>query len=346
MPDEQRDLLDPGTPAPPTDAPTTAPDDATSDGNGSDGYKLRVGDFEGPLDLLLHLVRTQEIDITDIPIVQVTEQYNAYLELMRELNLEVAGEYLVMAATLMHIKSRMLLPPDPTESEDDTQEDPRAELAQQLLEYQRFKQAAENLQAMDSRRSLIFTRDEVLTDFEDEELLRVDLFDLLKAFGGLLGRLGEEARLQLRRDNVSVADKIDWLSDLLQQRRTIDLMQLLSDLPDRLERIATFLAVLEMIRLQWIAAFQRKIGGEIRIARRVEGETAGGDAAPADAEPVDPQPVDGPSAPSSQPGEATTAPQQAIAPQADATDSDWPDAEEQVDGDSSLTPHPVPEGGN
>ncbi|HXV76661.1 MAG TPA: segregation/condensation protein A [Candidatus Polarisedimenticolaceae bacterium] len=230
-----------------------------------DAYRIRVARFEGPLDLLLHLVRSNEIDILDIPIVEVTAQYNAHLELMREMNLEIAGEYLVMAATLMHIKSRLLLPPDPSAEEDE--EDPRAELAQELLEYQRFKQAAENLHAMDSRRTLVWTRTSVPPEFLGEELLAVDLFDLLKAFRGLLGRLGEEARLQLKRDTVSVADKIHWLGELLERRKTIDLLELLTDLPTRLDRIATFLAVLEMVRLQIVVVFQRRAFDEIRLAK-------------------------------------------------------------------------------
>jgi segregation and condensation protein A len=165
----------------------------------------------------------------------------------------------------MHIKSRMLLPPDPT-SEEEEPEDPRAELARELLEYQRFRQAAETLQAMDSRRTLVWTRAIIPEEFRGEELLAVDLVDLLQAFRGLLGRLGEEARLQLRRDTVSVAEKIHWLGEVLERRKSLDLLGL-ADLPTRLDRIATFLAVLEMIRLQLIVAFQRKVLGEIRIAR-------------------------------------------------------------------------------
>ncbi|MDH3627881.1 MAG: segregation/condensation protein A [Acidobacteriota bacterium] len=229
------------------------------------GHRVHVGSFDGPLDLLLHLVRINEVEIVDLPVVEITEQYNAHLEMMRDFNLEVAGEYLVMAATLMHIKSRMLLPPDPEAEGEEGAEDPRAELAQQLLEYQRFKQAAETLQAMDSRRQLIWTRDRVAEEFADEEMLSVEMFDLLTAFRSLLGRLGDEARLQLRRDTVSVADKIQWLTDLLERRSSINLLELIADLPTRLDRIAAFLALLEMLRLQLAAAFQRSISGEIRI---------------------------------------------------------------------------------
>ena len=232
-------------------------------------YRIQAGDFEGPLDLLLHLVRVNEVDITDIPIVTITEQYNEYLTLMRELNLEIAGEYLLMAATLMHIKSQLLLPPDP-DAADEEETDPRDELAQQLLEYQRFRQAAESLQAMQSRRGLIWTREMVPEEFADEELLAVDMFDLLQAFRKMVGRLGEEAQLRLKRDNVSIAEKIAWLTKVLHERRSIDLLELLAELPTRLDRIATFLAVLEMTRMSVILLFQRKLFGEIRVALRPE----------------------------------------------------------------------------
>ncbi len=231
--------------------------------------RIQLGSFEGPLDLLLHLVRVNEVDITNLPILQIAAQYDAYLELMRELDLEIAGDYLVMAATLVHIKSRLLLPPDPTLPEEGGQEDPRAELTRQLLEYQRLKQAAENLQAIDSVRSLIWTRDgKVPEEFEGEELLTVELFDVIAAFKKLLDRLGEDAKLQLKRDDVSVADKITWLSDLLEERGSADLLELIAALPSRVERIATFLAVLEMVRLQMIVLFQRALQGDIRLALR------------------------------------------------------------------------------
>jgi len=123
-------------------------------GNG-DALRVHVASFDGPLDLLLHLVRVNEVDITNIPIFEIATQYDAYLAMMRDLDLEIAGEYLVMAATLVHIKSRLLLPPDPTAPGEEAQDDPREELTRQLLEYQQLTQAAENLQAIDSVRSLI-----------------------------------------------------------------------------------------------------------------------------------------------------------------------------------------------
>jgi segregation and condensation protein A len=242
-------------------------------------YRVRAGPFEGPLDLLLHLVRVNEVDVKDIPIVEITRQYNEILDLMRELDLAVAGEYVVMAATLMHIKSRMLLPQDPADPE--AREDPRADLVQQLLDYEKFRQAAENLQAIDSVRSLVWTRDgRIPEEFAGEETIAVGLFDLLAAFGKLLKRVGDEARLLRKRDDVSVAEKIAWLTDLLEERGSIDLLEVLGALESRIERIATFLAVLEMARLRLVVAFQRKYLGEIRIAldRDAEPKGVGGQA--------------------------------------------------------------------
>jgi segregation and condensation protein A len=237
---------------------------------GVDAVRVRVSGFEGPLDLLLHLVRVNELDIANIPIVEITAQYDAYLDLMKELNLEVAGEYLVMAATLMHIKSRMLLPAEPL-AEGEERVDPRAELTQQLIEYQRFKQAAENLQAIDSIRGLIWTRGgSPPPEFSGEELVVADLYDLISAFRKLLGRLDEEAKLRLRSDDVSVADKIGWLTDLLEASGPFDLVEIFEKIPDRIHRIATFLAALEMIRLRLIVAFQRGHLDGIWIARRDE----------------------------------------------------------------------------
>jgi len=253
---------------------------STGDDRAGEALRIHVASFDGPLDVLLHLVRVNEVDITNIPILEIAAQYDAFLELMRELDLEVAGEYLVMAATLVHIKSRLLLPPDPTLPEEES-EDPRAELTRQLLAYQQLKQATENLQAIDSVRGLIWTSaGSIPAEFEGEELLAVELFDVIAAFKKLLDRMGEDAKLHLRRDDVSVADKIAWLADLLRERASIDLLEELAGLPSRIERIAAFLAVLEMVRLQMIVLFQRARHGDIRIALRQDAGAAGPGYAP------------------------------------------------------------------
>jgi segregation and condensation protein A len=257
---------------------------------GRDALQLHLASFDGPLDLLLHLVRVNEVDITNIPILEIAAQYDAYLEIMREMDLEIAGDYLVMAATLVHIKSRLLLPPDPTLPGEEAKDDPRAELTQQLLEFQRLKQAAENLQAIDSVRSLIWTRDgRIPEEFEGEELLAVELFDVIAAFKKLLDRLGEDAKLQMTRDDVSVADKIAWLTDILNERGSIDLLAVIAELPNRIERIASFLAILEMVRLQMIVLFQRAAHADIRVALRHDAPAV---AAPPEAEGAGPDSED------------------------------------------------------
>lgn len=225
----------------------------------SDAWRVRVGPFEGPLDLLLHLVRVNELDVRDLPIAEVARQYQEYLDLMLELDLEVAGEYLVMAATLLHIKSRMLLSAEAAGAEEGVQEDPRGALVEQLVAYQHLKQAAEGLAALDGARSLVWTRPgRIPGEFEEEEAIAADLFDLLRAFRLLLERLGEEEQLRVSRDRISVPDRISWLGARLREAGAASFSELFEGLAGRAERIATFLAVLEMVRLGVIAAYQRR----------------------------------------------------------------------------------------
>ncbi|MGH9867716.1 MAG: segregation and condensation protein A [Candidatus Polarisedimenticolia bacterium] len=240
--------------------------------------RLVLTAFEGPLDLLLHLIRTQEIDIYDIPIVEVCRQYDAYLGLMRELDLDVAGDYLVMAATLAHVKSRMLLPADPV-GPGETPEDPRAGLVRQLLEYQRMKAAAEMLRDRDDLQADTFLRGrggpDPLAEYQGEELLEVSLFDLLSAFKRLIETLEDATPLHVQRDEISVADKMTWILDRLDRDAAVPFRDLISPLRTRDERIAAFLALLELIRLRLIAASQRRPVGEILLRRSPDEETVG-----------------------------------------------------------------------
>jgi segregation and condensation protein A len=246
-------------------------DTATRHETDPDGFEIRLPIFEGPLDLLLHLVRANDMDIFDLPIAEVAQQYDAYLNLMRELDLDVAGEYLLMASTLAHIKSRLLVPPDPTE-EGEEAEDPRAELTRQLLEFERYKQAAEGLSALESVRSLVFARPGgALPEFKGEALLEVGLFDLLQAFRQLLQGLDDEQRLAVRREKFAVADKVNWILETLERDGTCSFLDLVSRFPSLAEKIAAFLALLELIRLRLIVAFQTQPRGDIFLAR--PGET-------------------------------------------------------------------------
>lgn len=248
-----------------TDAPP-AKEGVETTAQGS-GFEVRLQLFEGPLDLLLHLVRANDMDIFDLPIADVARQYDAYLELMREMDLDVAGDYLVMAATLAHIKSRLLLPVEPTEEGEE--EDPRAELSRQLLEYERFKQAAESLSAMESVRSLVFTRPEgPLPEYKGEATLEVGLFDLLRAFRDLLDDQGREEAHRVSRERFAVADKVNWMIEVLERDGPQSFRELILAFPSRAERIATFLAILELVRLQLIVAHQAQVRGDIHLARR------------------------------------------------------------------------------
>ena len=231
-------------------------------------YQVRLPAFEGPLDLLLHLIRVNEMDVFNIPILEITRQYQEYLDLMQRLDLEVAGEFLVMAATLMHIKSKMLLPRDP-EAPGEESEDPRAELTRQLVEYQRVKLAAENLQALDSVRGLVWTRGErAFEEFEGEELLVLDLFTVLGAMKKVLDRMAARERLALRTEEFSIAEKVDWLTRTLAQERTISFLALVESLSSAAEAIATFLAILELLKERRIVALQRGPFEDILLAER------------------------------------------------------------------------------
>jgi len=227
---------------------------------------VQLASFDGPLDLLLHLIRSNQMDIFDIPVVEIARQYERMIELMHELNLEVAGEFLLMAATLAHIKSRMMLPPDPL-AEGEEAEDPRAELTRQLVDYQKYRAAAETLQAMDSVRSLVWVRPpREFPDYDGESELVVDLFALMGAFRKLLDLAAAQERLRLGPRSWSVEEKIRWLSDRLASERSLAFVDLLGSMSDRGEMIATFLALLELIRLRAVIARQKLPLGEIWIS--------------------------------------------------------------------------------
>lgn len=223
--------------------------------------------FEGPLDLLLHLIKENKIDIYDIPIVEITRQYLDYLELMKELNLEVAGEFLVMAATLIYIKSTMLLPPDEEQVETPA-EDPRAELVQRLLEYQKFKEASFSLREREDVWKNIFRRmPPHIKDFDNEPgllLSEVSLFDLMSAFKKLLSKAPEQV-IEITRETLTVADKINLIMETLEKRDGIKFEELFEKNFTRITLIITFLALLELIRLGLVRTYQEKAFGSIWI---------------------------------------------------------------------------------
>ena len=240
-------------------------------------YKVKLEIFEGPLDLLLHLVKQNHLEIDAIPIAVITDQYLKYLEFMQALDLEVAGEFLVMAATLMQIKSRMLLPPEAVPVEEEEQPDPAQELIERLREYQKFKQAAEVLSGMEKERRVQFSRP-VIRDgvpVETEEFLEASLFDLLTAFSQFMaGEVSKDLIHEIIQEECTVEQQVDLLRGLAKQQEELSFTELFSRARTRMEAIATFLALLEMIRLKEVVILQGQLFGEIVILiRSQEAET-------------------------------------------------------------------------
>jgi segregation and condensation protein A len=227
-------------------------------------YRVKLNIFEGPLDLLLHLVKKNEVEPSNIPVAIITDQYLAYLDLMQQLDLDVAGEYLVMAATLLHLKSRTLLPGDEVNEEEEG-EDPRAELARQLLEYQRFKEAADLLNRRDLMDRDVFARtplqDEM--DTETEVLCDVSLGDLLDALQEVLKRAAPEIVHEVILEQVSLREQLCFVLDTLREQGTVVFIDLFPVGVTRLQILVTFLAVLELVRTRMVHLHQEELFGPI-----------------------------------------------------------------------------------
>ncbi len=224
-------------------------------------YQVKLEKFEGPLDLLLYLIKKQEINIYDIPIAKITEQYLEYLKLMQFLNLELAGEFLLMAASLMRIKARMLLPRQ--EEGDEEVVDPRSQLVQQLLEYQKFKSAASKLEAMEFQRRMLFSRPE--TDGKQEvDEYSYNLFDLVTAFKAVLER-NRVKYLEVEVEESSIEEKIELLKEKIRSSKRIAFDDLFKGKQSLVDLIVTFLALLEVLRLRIATVRQTKPFGRIWI---------------------------------------------------------------------------------
>jgi segregation and condensation protein A len=238
-----------------------------------DAPRIQLPVFEGPLDLLLYLIRRERVDIHDIPIAPITRQYMEYLDVMRELNLDVAGEFMVMAATLIHIKSKMLVPLEPTEAEgEDETEDPRAELVRRLLEFQRYKEAAGILHQQAQIRAATWTRpDTALPRFDDagEEMLEAGLFDLIAAFKELLDRRKTLLAHEVENEGKSIEQRIEEVLALIGEGQSIEFLELFAAQETKGDMILTFLALLELIRLKRVKVYQRGLFGPIRVFRPI-----------------------------------------------------------------------------
>lgn len=237
-------------------------------------YKVKLEIFEGPLDLLLYLVKQNHFEIATIPIADITDQYLRYMEIMQALDLEIAGEFLVMAATLMQIKSRSLLPPETLTPEEAEEPDPAQELIARLLEYQRFKQAAELLSGLEKGRLTQFTRPAAANGEEGpdlapaEELVEASLFDLLTAFSQFMeGGIPRDLVHEIAKDEFTVEEKVKFLRELVEGCQRLNLNELFGKAASKVEVVATFLALLELIRQKAIAVRQSQVFGEIWIVR-------------------------------------------------------------------------------
>lgn len=233
-------------------------------------YQVRIENFEGPLDLLLHLIKKNEINIYDIPVAMIAQQYLEYLEAMEELNLNVAGDFLVMAATLLQIKSKMLLPVDET-ADDDEGPDPREELVRRLLEYKTFKEAARQLDDQEKMWREIFWREQTssVEKVDDDELPleNVSLFDLVDALKRVLERNPNSRLIEIVPDNLTVRERMNLILETLEGKDSISFAALFEGVSHRIVVVVTFLALLELMRLRVARVFQAETFGPILVSR-------------------------------------------------------------------------------
>lgn len=262
---------------PGTDAPGG---EIRGDEGASTGIRVRLEVFEGPLDLLLHLVRENRLDIHDIPIAKITEQYLAYLDVMKALNLEVAGEFLVMASTLLYIKSRSLLPRQDDEAgEEEDPETLRAELSRRLVEYGKIKEAAARLGERPLLGRDVFARDFLGEEIPEGEVLltELSLADLITAFKDVLERMPKQEAVDVYVDRLPIADAIAFLLDRLREEGAIRFDRLVEEFPAKPELISFFLGILELVRMRTVKAYQAVPMGLITIVPAVREEDDGRD---------------------------------------------------------------------
>lgn len=238
------------------------------------GHIFKLEKFEGPLDLLLYLIKKSEIDIYDIPLHEITDQYLQYIHLMKKLDVNLAAEFILMAANLIYIKSKMLLPIE-SDIEEEYFEDPRTELVNQLLEYQKFKNAAFALEDLKKKQSNLYFRskNQITFDFEDNEnWVDVNLFDLINIFNKLLNETGDEKQEYIMPETITVNMKIEEILLKLDYKAEIAFTNLFDNNHNIWELIVTFLAILELVKQKIISAKQHKLFGDIKIIKRDEGE--------------------------------------------------------------------------
>lgn len=239
--------------------------------DGPEVLQLRIGEFAGPLDLLLYLIKQEKANIFDIPIARITEKYLEYIRMMKSLDIAVAADFLVMAATLIEIKTKMLLPRDPASTEDDEDfEDPRKELVDRLLEYEKYKTAAGMLYERSTIEQAVFPRGTLETDENNNEI-SATVFDLLTVFQKIVARHADKVQMEIEREEVSLADMIKMMRHRIFAMGELDLLSLFEELQTRRELVTAFVAVLEIVRTETVKLVQKTTFGDI-VLRKVEAE--------------------------------------------------------------------------
>lgn len=232
-----------------------------------DTLDLKIGQFAGPLDLLLYLIRQEEANIFDIPVAKITDAYLQYLRLMQKLDITVAGDFLVMAATLIEIKSRMLLPRNPLIEGDEAEDDPRKELVDRLLEHQKFQSAAQMLWSRAGLEQATFTRGRIESDDVNDEV-NVSVFDLITVFQKILARQKEEIQMEIEREEKTLTQMLDELNQMLNNMKELNMNKFFTSMKTKAELVLAFMAVLEIVKAQTVSLFQGQVFGDI-ILRRV-----------------------------------------------------------------------------
>ncbi len=228
----------------------------------SDELKIRLGEFDGPLDLLLYLIRREEANIFDIPIARITDEYLKYIKVLKHFDVAVAAEFLVMAATLIEIKTKMLLPQEPISKGEEEFEDPRQELVDQLLEHQKFKQAAEMLWSRATVEQAIFTRGEIESDDNNMEV-SATIFDLFEKFQKIVDRHKEEIQIEIEREEITLADMIASMKKRLKEQTELNVLEIFRQLKTKNELVLAFIAILEIVRTETVNLIQKKTFGDI-----------------------------------------------------------------------------------
>lgn len=235
-------------------------------GDSRDELKIKLGEFAGPLDLLLYLIRQEQANIFDIPIATITDEYLKYIRLMKTLDIAIAADFLVMAATLIEIKSKMLLPRDPLAERDDKIEDPRQELVDRLLEYEKFKSAAEMLYERTTIEQAVFQRGKIESDDNNAEI-SASVFDLITIFQKILARHKDEVQMEIQREEISLADMIKNLRKRIFELGELNLLTFFEEMHSRRELVTAFVAVLEIVRTETVKLVQKTTFGDIVLKR-------------------------------------------------------------------------------